>query len=165
MADHRGVDERRLAMGAVRALAVLAVPVAAVGGLVAGWPGAVSALVGLGFVLVLFGASAVLLAWVARRNPTRGLRGVGVLVGGGVVRLALYGAALVGLAQLGWVHRPSLAVATAAAIAVTLAYELRLMAGMPRLFWIDPDLAPPTQGDLDGPRPTAVSNPTRSQAL
>lgn len=151
----RGTDERRLAAGAVWAVGLLALPAGVLAGLAAGWAGVVSALIGLGFVLVLFGAAAALLAWVAGRNPTRGLRGVGVLVGGALVRLALYAVVLVALARLTWLHRPSLAWATAAAIAITLAYELRLMARLPRLFWVDAEAA----------RPTAVSNTTRSQTL
>lgn len=156
----RGIDERRLAVGAVKVLALLAPAAVALAGYAAGWAGAVSAFIGLLFVLVLFGASAALLTWVARRNPTRGMRGVGLLVGGALIRVPLYAAALLGLAQLSWVHRPSLALATLAAIAVTLGYELKLMAGLPRLFWLDTAAS-------DG-RPTAsttASHTTRSQPL
>jgi len=138
VAQASGDAERRLAVGAVR-IAAVAAPMAAAGGwLAAGWSGAASALVGVGFVLMLFGAGAVLLAWIARRDPRHGLRGVGLMVSGAVVRLGLYAAMLYGLAQLDGVHRASLAVATVAAVAVTLAYELRIMASTPRLFWIDP---------------------------
>lgn len=151
--DVPGFDERRLAVGAVTVLGLLALPAMLAGYLAADWPGALSAAIGLGFVLVLFGAAAGLLAFVARRDPRRGLRGVGVLVAGAVVRVALYAATLYGLGQLAWIHRPSLALATVAAIAVTLAYELRLMAGMPRLFWLDTDLARP------------VASTTRSRTL
>lgn len=133
MTDVPGADERRLATGAARALAVVAVPAAALAGVVAGWAGAVSALIGLVFVLLLFGAAAASLAYAVSRevNP------LGVLVGGAVARLLLYPALLLGLAQVPWVHRPSLALATAAAVAVTLAHELRLLSRTPRLFWVD----------------------------
>jgi hypothetical protein len=148
----RDADERRLAYGAVAALAVLAVPVALVAGLAAGWPGAVSALLGLSFVLVLFGASASLLAWVARRRHDRA---IAVLVGGAVGRLLFYLVALLVLAQFGWVHRVSLALATGVAVAVTLAFELVLLSRMPHLFWIDAGAA----------RTTAVPHATRSESL
>jgi hypothetical protein len=145
-------DERRLAIGAVQVLAALSLPVAGVAYLVTGWAGVVSALIGLGFVLVLFGGSAALLAVVAARRSDGG---VGVLVLGAAVRLPLYLGALTLLGRLPWVHGRSLAAATAFAIAVTLAYELRLMSRMPRLFWVDAE---------PGPRP-AFANDTRSRSL
>lgn len=152
MPESRGADERRLARGAVGVLAVLALPVCVVAGVMAGWPGAVSALLGLGFVLVLFGSSAVLLAWVAERH---GGAGIGILVGGAICRVTFYFAALLALAQIPWVDRVSLALATGVAVAVTLAYELVLLARMPRLFWID------TGAD----RPLVGSHATRSESL
>jgi hypothetical protein len=150
-AEH-GQDERRLALGAVQVLAALVPPVAGVAYLAAGWPGVVSALIGLGFVLVLFGGSAALLAMVAARRSDGG---VGLLVVGASIRLPLYLGVLTLLGHLPWVHGRSLAAATAFAIAVTLAYELRLMSRMPRLFWVD---AQP------GPQPV-FANDTRSRSL
>jgi hypothetical protein len=132
-------DERALAIGATRLLSLLAVPSAALAWLLAGPSGAAGALVGLGLVLVLFGASAWLLAWVAARRSDAG---IGLLVAGSAGRLVLYVVTLSLLSQVSWVHPRSLAVTTAAAIAVTLAYELRLLARTPRLFWLDPAAAP-----------------------
>jgi hypothetical protein len=149
-------DERRLAVGAARVLGLLAVPAGASGWLAAGPSGAAGALVGLGLVLVLFGASAWLLAWVAARRDDAG---IGLLVAGAAARLVLYLATLVALSRVGWVHPPSLAVATAAAIAVTLAYELRLLARTPRLFWLDPAAAPSPSV------PGASSTTSRSRSL
>jgi hypothetical protein len=134
-------DERQLAAGAVRILAALAVPAAAVAWYVAGPAGLVGALVGLGLVLVLFGASASLLAWVASRRSDAG---IGLLVAGAAGRLVLYVVTLSLLSQVSWVHPPSLAIATVTAITVTLAYELRLLARTPRLFWLDPAARPST---------------------
>ena len=146
-------DERKLATGALAILGVLLVPVAGVAYAVAGWNGAVSAVIGLAFVGVLFGASAALTAWVAARDPHNA--GIGILVLGAVIRLPLYFLALSLLSRLSWVHGRSLAAATAVAVAVTLGYELRLMARMPRLFHVDAAAA----------RPTAVANDARSEQL
>lgn len=123
-----------LSHGTLRVLAVVTLAIAGVALLVAGAAAAISALIGAGFVALLFGVSAALLAWSARRGAGSAL---GVLLGAMVGRLILYAAALSALAQVDWVHRTSLALATAVAVALTLAYELRALARMPRLFWID----------------------------
>ena len=152
MAEPTGAEERLLARGALRVLGLLAVPVAGIAGTVGGWPAMVSALIGLGFVLVLFGGSALLLAWAADRAPSTAL---GLLLAGVWGRLILYFAVLSALAPLSWVHQGSLAAAAGVAVAVTLAYELRLLARTPRLFWVDAEAG----------RPSAASNATRSQPL
>ncbi|MCC5946840.1 MAG: hypothetical protein JJT89_00155 [Nitriliruptoraceae bacterium] len=146
-------DERRLATGALTILAVLAVPVGAVAYLAVGWDGVVSAMFGLGLVAILFGASAALTAWVAARNPHDA--GIGVMVAGVLVRLPLYVVALSLLTRVSFVHGRSLAAATAVAVTVTLAYELRLLARMPRLFHVDAAAA----------TPTAVATDARSEPL
>jgi hypothetical protein len=128
---------------------MLVVPVSGVAWLLTGPTGAISALIGLGFVALLFGASALLLVWSVGRSAGSAL---GILLGGLFARLVLYAAALAGLSQLSWVHRPSLALATAAAFVVTLAYELVTLARSPQLFWIDADAG----------RPDAVGHATRS---
>jgi hypothetical protein len=150
-------DERELAVGAVRVLAVLAVPAAGLGWLAAGAAGVIGSLIGLGLVLVLFGASAVLLALVATRRPDAG---IGLLVAGAVGRLALYLVTLGSLSQVSWVHPPSLALATVTAIAVTLAYELRLLARRPQLFWLDAGTTGPSAAAASGP-----STAPRSRSL
>lgn len=132
-----GAEERKLVVGALGVLSLLAVPAAGIAYGVVGWEGAVSALLGLGFVLLLFGGSAVLLVRAARKGDN----GIVVLVIGAVVRLPLYLASLALLSRLSWVHGRSLALATLVAVAVTLAYELRLIARSPRMFWIDPEAA------------------------
>jgi hypothetical protein len=147
-----GSDEWRLAVGALRALALAAIPVVGGAALYAGRPGVAGAGAGLALVALLFAGAAALLALVAHRGPTTALT---VLVMGLGVRLLAYVAVLTALDAQGWVHRPSLAAATGLGIAITLAHELRLLARMPRLFWID----------ADTDRPRAVSNATRSQPL
>jgi hypothetical protein len=145
-------DEWRLAVGALRALALLAIPVAVGAYVAAGAEGLAGAGAGLSLVALLFAGAAALLALVVDREPTTALA---VLVLGLGVRLLAYVAVLTALDAQGWVHRPSLAAATGLGIAITLAYELRLLARTPRLFWID----------ADTDRPRAVSNATRSQLL
>jgi hypothetical protein len=157
-------DERRLATGALRVLGVMAVPAAAVAWFVAGLPGAIGAIVGLGLVLVLFGASASLLAWVAARRDDAG---IGLLVAGAAGRLVLYLVTLSLLSQVSWVHPRSLALATVTGIAVTLAYELRLLARTPRLFWLDP-AARPSASVAGASSTAAASGPSttaRSRSL
>jgi hypothetical protein len=148
-------DERQLALGALRVLVLLAVPAGAVSWLVAGPAGAVSALIGLGFVVVLFVGSAALLAWSARRGAETSL---GLLAGGVVGRLLLYMLTLNLLSQFAWVHRPSLALSTMVAIVVSLAYELRLLARSPRLFWLD--TAARSSTSVAGAPSTATRSPS-----
>lgn len=136
-------------VGAVTTLALLSVPVTAVTWTVVSPAAALSALIGLGFVLVLFGASAGLLTWVATHGAGSG---IWILTGGMAVRVPLYILALTLLSRVPWVHGRSLAAATAIAIVVTLAAELRLIARTPRLFWVD----------ATATRPSAPANDTRS---
>ena len=144
-----GAAERRLLWTAVRTLALLAPIVAGIAWWSVGPAGAASAIIGLGFVLLLFGASAALLVYLAARDAGAG---IGVLAGGAVLRLPLYVVILMGLSTVPWIHGRSLAAATAVAIAVTLAAELRMLANTPRLFWVDATAA----------RPSALENDTRS---
>lgn len=150
--EGRTSDEGRLARGAVLVLGLLAVPILAVTGFIAGWPGVAAALVGLSFVFLLFGASAVMLLWTARRGKS----GIVILTVGALIRLPLYFVILRLLEDVPWIHGRSLAATTAIAVGVTLAYELRLMAKMPHLFWVDASAARPT---------STATNDTRSQSL
>lgn len=152
MKAERGVDERRLSVGALRVLGLLALPLGGGAAMLSGLPGLAGALSGLALVALLFAGAAALLALVVDLRPTTALS---ALVMGLGLRLLAYVAVLSALDAQGWVHRPSLAAATGLGIAITLAYELRLLATMPRLFWID----------ADADRPRAVSNATRSQPL
>lgn len=141
-----GSDERRLVRVAVGTVGALAAPVAGTAWLIAGPGAALSAIIGLGLVLLLFGASAAALAWVAAR---RGGAGIGVLAGGALLRLPLYLLVLFALSGVSWVHGRSLAAATAVAVAVTLGTELRMLARTPRLFWVDAAADRPTAPVLD----------------
>lgn len=147
--DRSAPDELALLRAAVLALAVTAVPVVGIAGVLVGSEGALGALVGIGLVGVLFCGSAAVLAYVAGRQ---GGAGIGLLAGGAALRLPLYLGVLLALGEVPWVHGRSLAAATAIAIAVTLAVELRLLARLPRLFWVDAAAA----------RPSALAHDTRS---
>lgn len=129
-----GAPERALAAGVARVLAGVAVPVVLVAALAAGAPGALGAAVGVGFVAVLSLGSALALARVAASG---GGLGLGPLAGSAFARLLLYAAALVALSGFEWLHRESLAIATAVAVTVTLGYELRHVAREPRLFQVE----------------------------
>jgi hypothetical protein len=144
-----GAAQRRLAIRTCAVLGLLAVPAAALGAALVGWQGAASATIGLGFVAVLFGVSALALARVADRRTSAGLV---ALLGGALGRIALYAVSLSLLTRVAWIHRPSLAITTGAAVAIVLALELRWLATTPRLFWIDAEAS----------RPTAISHATGS---
>ena len=155
MLPEPAADERQLATGALRVLTMLAVPAGAIAWSATGPAGFVSALIGLGLVLVLFGGSALVLAWAAGRGSDAGLS---LLVGGAFARLMLYAVTLSLLGQVSWVHRPSLALTTVTAIALTLAFELRLLARSPRLFWLD--TAAGSSTSVAGVPSTATRSPT-----
>jgi hypothetical protein len=142
-------DEARLAVRTAGLLLVLAVGAVAVAAPTLGTGAALSALVGVGLTAVLWGVSAALLVWAAGRGRDHALE---ILVGGAAVRLGFYLVVLDALSRLAWVHRPSLAVATAASLAVTLVAEMVWMTRLPRLFWVDAEAA----------RPSVVSHATRS---
>jgi hypothetical protein len=125
-----------LARCAGAALALLAVPVVGAVALVAGAAGARGAIVGLALVGVLFGAAALLHAWAARLSPTTQ---VAVLATGVGARLLGYLLAVESLRGVDGLHRPSLAIATAVALAVTLGCELWLVSRTPAFFWVQPD--------------------------
>jgi hypothetical protein len=142
-------DERRLATRTGALLLGLAVLAAATAGLAVGGGAALSALVGVGLTAVLWGVSALLLVWASGRGKAHALE---ILVGGACVRLGFYLVILEALSGVSWVHRPSLAIATAVSLAVTLVAEMVWMSRLPRLFWVDAEAS----------RPTAITHATRS---
>lgn len=151
-----GADHRRLATRALALLALIAVPVCAVAALVAGRPGVIGAVFGLGFVALLFAAASASLAWAVDHAPGAAL---GILLGGAVTRLAVYAVTLSGLSTVTWVHRPSLAIATGIGAALTLAAELVWLARTPRLFHVDAEAARPTAVVHPSPHAHGASTP------
>jgi hypothetical protein len=142
-------DERRLAVRTGVLLLALATLAGLSAGIAIDGGAALSALVGVGLTAVLWGVSALLLVWAAERGKGAAL---GILVGGAAVRLGFYLVVLESLSQVAWVHRPSLAIATAVSLTVTLVAEMVWMTRLPRLFWVDAEAS----------RPTALSHATRS---
>jgi hypothetical protein len=142
-------DERRLAVRTGVLLLALATLAGLSAGIAVDGGAALSALVGVGLTAVLWGVSALLLVWAAERGKGAAL---GILVGGAAVRLGFYLVVLESLSQVAWVHRPSLAIATAVSLTVTLVAEMVWMTRLPRLFWVDAEAS----------RPTALSHATRS---
>lgn len=134
VADGRGADERRLSVGALRALALVAVPVLPVAGALAGPSGVLGAAAGLALVGLLFGTGAELTRLVARRRPATVAL---VLVMGVVGRLLAYGAVLAWLDRLGEAHRTAAAASIVVALVVVLGHEIQLLSRLPRLFWVD----------------------------
>ncbi len=149
MADPDIRDELALLRGATLALMITAVPVVGIAGAMIGVDGALGALVGIGLVGVLFCGSTAALALVASRRTGSG---IGLQLGAAALRLPLYLGILFALRDVAWIHARSLAAATAIAIVVTLAVELRLLARLPRLFWVD----------AAATRPSALAHDTRS---
>lgn len=139
--ESTGADHRRLALRALVLLVVLAVPTSLAAWLVAGVPGVLGALIGLGFVALLFSAASASLAFAVDHVPHAA---TGVLLTGALCRLAIYAVALGEMSKVDWVHRPSLAIATAVGATITLAAELRWLARSPRLFHVDAAAARPT---------------------
>jgi hypothetical protein len=131
--------ERLLARTAALSIAALAVPALGVAWLAHGRPGVYGAAAGLALVFVLFGVSALVQAWAARFGSTVLL---GVVIGGVGARLLLYLAVLQALSGVAGLHRPSLALATAAAFVLTLVLEMRLVARTPSFFWVQADVTP-----------------------
>ncbi len=129
-----GTDERRVLFGAIVGISLVAGPTALIAYLAAGWAALASAMVGLGFVLLLFGGSALLLLRAAKQRAS----GILLLSIGAAVRIPLYLVSLVLLSRVTWIDGRALALATLVAIAVTLAVELRVLARSPQMFWIDP---------------------------
>lgn len=145
-----GRAELRLARQAGLALLLLAVPLLGVAGALNGVPGVLGAAAGLGLVGVLFGAAGVAQGLAARRSRSTV---VAVMAAGFVVRLGVYATVLAALGRVASLHRPSLAIATAVGLVVTLYHEMRVMSRTPELFWVE------SGRDSSGERGTPASEP------
>jgi hypothetical protein len=131
-----GRAELRLAAHACAVLAVLAIPLLLGAAAWQGTAGAAGAAAGIALVALLFGVAGLAQGLAARRSRTLAL---GVAACGFGARLAVYLAALQALSQVTWLHRPSLAIATAVAFVVTLHHEIRLISRSPEMFWLEVD--------------------------
>jgi hypothetical protein len=149
MADPTLASALRLAARTWALLAVLAVLGATIGGVAFGAGAAWSAVVGVALAAVLFGVSVLLLVLTIWRSSDANL---GLLIGGLGIRLASYLVILDATATTAWLHRETLAVSVAVALAVTMVAEFVWLARSPQLFNVDPEAG----------RPAVASTATRS---
>lgn len=154
-ADHARRTATGLAARTWGLLLLLAAASSAIAGTVVGGGAALSALVGVGLIAILFGVSVVLLRWTA----TRPNAAVGILLGGLGARIGAYLLVLDAVSSTSWVHGASLALATAAAFAVTLVAELVWLARTPQLFTVDTEVR---RAATALPAHVATSTATRS---
>jgi hypothetical protein len=110
---------RRLALVTAVSLTILMVGAVALGWLLIGREGALSAALGVALTGVLFGGGLASL-----HRTAAGSRSFAPVAAAFALRIVLYAAALALVTRAEWVHGPSLASATAASIAVMLAVEL-----------------------------------------
>lgn len=101
--------------------------------LVAGSAGALSAAMGLALVGGLFGFSVLLTSAVGRVGSQGALA---VAASAVVLRLAVYLAVLLAMLSMTGLHAPSMAITALAALAVTLAHEIRYLVRTPQLVWL-----------------------------
>lgn len=119
-ADRRAAaSTRRLALVTAATLLLLLLGATALGMLMVGRDGALSAGLGVGLTAVLFGGGLASL-----HRTSAGSRSFAPVVAAFALRIVLYASALALITRAEWVHGPSLASATAASIAVMLAVEL-----------------------------------------
>ena len=126
--------ELRLARSAAIFLVVLGIPVIAIAGLAAGWPGAASAAIGTAVVIGMFLMAGALMSWAARISPAALM---GAVLGGYLVRLMIYAGLIVLLRPVEWLSGPSLAISTAVLLVAVLAWEVRVASRNPSMFWVD----------------------------
>jgi hypothetical protein len=131
---------RRLARVTFIAIALLLAAASALGGLVLGRPGAGSAALGVALSGVLFGGGLLGL-----HRPQGRATAMGPVAVAFAVRIVLYALALALVTRVDWIHGPSLALATAASIAVLLAVELIAVAKLPGAE-VEPSLGRRTNG-------------------
>lgn len=118
----------------------LAAPAAATAWWLRGPDGALTA---LGAVALVVGTFA-LTGWSLDRAGRHGLGALqAVAIGGFGLRLSLYAAGIVLLADVPAIDGHALAVATAVSLVVLLAFEVRLLTTRPELWWVEPQAAGP----------------------
>ncbi|MGI9017452.1 MAG: hypothetical protein ACR2HR_10190 [Euzebya sp.] len=137
--------ELQLALGALKFLAVAAVPVVGLSWLIIGPTGALSAGISVAIVAGMYLMSGLLLSYAAKFGPGALMAAA---LGGFGLRLAIYALLLVLLTPIQSIHGPTLAVTAACLIVATLVWEVRMVSKIPNLYWIDARAArstPPQQ--------------------
>jgi hypothetical protein len=117
---------QRLLRVTLVALSLLLVIAASIGLLSAGPGGAASAALGVALTGVLFGGGLLGLRQASGRRAS-----MGPIMAALTLRLLVYASAFALISRAAWMHGPSLALATAASIAVMLAVELAAVAREP----------------------------------
>ena len=156
--------ELNLARSAVGFLLVLGVPVIGVAALAAGASGAASAAVGAAIVIGMFLMAGALMSYAAGISPAALMAAV---LGGYVLRLAIYAGLIVLLRPMPWVHGPSLAIATAVLLVAVLVWEVRAVSRMPNTLWVDAAAGSRPSGAVVESRQaagTGVTSPTSSDS-
>ncbi|MBW3620657.1 MAG: hypothetical protein KY461_10465, partial [Actinobacteria bacterium] len=127
-------SERTMAEAAVRVGVVAAVPVVVAALALRGAAGALTALGAVLLVVGNFYVTGRSLDWAARFGPTA-LQATAL--GGFLVRLVLFAAAIVVLRPVDAIDGPVLAISAAVAMVVVLAYEVRLVSSHRELWFVD----------------------------
>lgn len=130
--------ELQLALGALRLLVAVTVPVIAVAWFLAGFEGGLSAAIAIALVAGMYLMSGALLSYAAKFGPEALMAAA---LGGFALRLAIYGLLLVLLTPVEAIHGPTLAVTAAVLIVATLVYEARMVSKIPNLYWVDASAA------------------------
>jgi hypothetical protein len=126
--------ELHLAVGALKAIAVLAAPIVAAAWFAAGSGGALGAGIAVAVVAGMYLMSGALLSYAGRFGPSALMAAA---LGGFAMRLMIYALLLVLLQPVEAIHGPSLAISAAVLLVLTLIWEVRLVSRTPNLYWID----------------------------
>ncbi len=140
--------ERDLARGALKVIAVLALPVLVVTWLVADTAGLLGGALAVAVVAAMYAGSGALLSWAARRGPEWLM---GAALAGFGLRLLVYLGLMVLLRPLEVLHGPSLAISAAVLLIASLAWEVRTVQRTPALWWLT--------SAAGAPRPAATKGP------
>jgi hypothetical protein len=132
-ADHAARPERALWRTALRAGALLVVPVAVVAYVVGGVAGLASGIAGLALVVGNVAGGAYLLG---RTGPDDVVAAGAIALGGYLVKIVLLGVAIAVLRPRGVVDGPGLAVGVVVPLIVLLAAQVRVALRRPQLWWV-----------------------------
>ncbi len=141
---------RRLAIITATTLAILLMVAGGAGWMLEGRDGMLSAGSGVALTGVLFGGGLLGL-----HRTAAGSRSFAPVVVAFTLRLVLYASALALITRAAWLHGPSLAVATAASIAVMLAVELVAISREP-VAELEPSVEVERGGAESGARETST---------
>ncbi|MFD1721680.1 hypothetical protein [Amnibacterium endophyticum] len=131
------VMRRALAQGAIAAAAI-ALAASIVGGILTGWPGVLSGVVGAGFALLFLGVTAASLLVADRFGGLESSAFFAALLGGWLVKFVVFLLAMLALRDQPWVQPVVLFCAVAATVIASLVVDVlvvgraRIPVGSPR---------------------------------